>query len=187
MVVVVCSSVYLAPFMDLRDSSLTNPVVCVYPKMGSSSSIVHVLYDNEILARRDLDSMEDAIRNVRATSSSSSNGACSGGTRRCNILETSAYMQMRLTLLRWVSSYHDEDEKEEDRTAQSCMCHIGNGISLHATWPVGASSVVRVRIVWKHSDNDGSLPVVDSQKKKKHESDDDDDFSMSSTSKKKKR
>jgi hypothetical protein len=140
---------------------------------------VHVLYDNEIRTREDLDEMEEAIRNVRMTMSSAS----ASGTRRCNILETAAYMAMRLTLLRWVSAYGNDDD-DVPRPQQTCMCHIGNGISLRATWPEGA--LANVRIIWRHSDNDGSLPTASKVQPRGHDDDDDDDFSRSSKRGKKK-
>ena len=142
--------------------------------MEATSPATQVLYDSEIQTREDLDGMEEAIRNVRVTMSSTSDRLASG-TRRCNILDTAAYMAMRLTLLRWVSAYGNE----EPRLEKTCMCHIGSGILLRATWPEGVGAIANVCIVWRHSD---ILPVVTSSKTQPRglDDDDDDDFSRSS-------
>lgn len=112
------------------------------------------LYESEVLCRGDIDRMEEAIRNVRRTMSSPSDGL-SSGIRRCNILETRAYMDMRLTLLRWIAEPLAED------SGRLIRCHIGSGISVRGFVP--PDGVPRVQIVLKHSDNDGSLPVTDAE------------------------
>lgn len=132
--------------------------------------------------------MQEAIRDVRVTTSCTSDHL-SSGIRRCNILDTSAYMAIRLKLLRWISSNPGNDTRQvghefspvhmstlaqdggrstghsvsrECEENQMCMCHIGNGISVRAWFPPESSKVPpTVHIVWRHLDNDLPIPVTD--------------------------
>jgi len=59
----------------------------------NDSAVVHVV---DIRAGADIDCMEDVVR-----------GACSRSTAgRCGVLETAAYLQTRMTLLRWLSAWN---------------------------------------------------------------------------------
>ena len=115
--------------------------------------LVRVLYDGEVGCRADIDRMESAIRNARSTSSSSDR--LSLGANRCGILETAAYTGMRLSLLRWIA---DLDANGEDafESKTQLRCHIGSGISVVCSW----GRPPKVCISWRHSDNDGTLPVA---------------------------
>ena len=115
-------------------------------------SLVRVLYDSHVSCRSDIDRMESAIRDARSTCASSDR--LSLGANRCGILETAAYTGMRLSLLRWIAD--QEEETLETTTRTQLRCHIGSGISVQCSW----DRPPRVRISWRHSDNDGTLPIA---------------------------
>lgn len=162
---------------------------------GTAVVSMHVLYDSEVRCRHDIDVMEDAIRNVRTTASSQSDRlACQSGApwtpnRRCNLLETTAYMSMRLALLRSVACYESaqtqEGQDNERSQGEEVVCHIGAGISIRATFPLDTSEddaacrqPPHVRIVWRLFESNGSLPHATPHLQKQPEdsiSDDDDD------------
>lgn len=112
-----------------------------------------MLYDGEVGCRADIDRMESAIRNARSTSSSSDR--LSLGANRCGILETSAYTGMRLSLLRWIADL-DANGDDAFEAKSQLRCHIGSGISVVCSW----GRPPKVCISWRHSDNDGTLPVA---------------------------
>lgn len=107
--------------------------------------------------------MEEAVRNARSTvySSSSNNGSL----KRCNILETSAYMSMRLKLLRWLGDYNEQPKNNEEGNnnegiLETVRFHIGEGISIRGEYGDCKGLPPKVELTWRHSDNDGTLPVV---------------------------
>lgn len=134
---------------------------------SSPAAAVHILYDAPVRCRADIDAMENAIRNVRTTASSQSEKlVCQSGApwtpnRRCNLLETSSYVSMRLTLLRNVMEFENQNACDEDddwgdgsaaapagssccqgkssREKNEAVCHIGSGISVRATFPSNCS------------------------------------------------
>jgi len=59
-----------------------------------------VLFEGTVQDRKDIDAMEATIRNIRETILSTSTlSSVLHSTRRCNILETSAYLRIRNLLL----------------------------------------------------------------------------------------
>lgn len=139
--------------------------------------------------------VQEAIRNVRVTTSSTAD-QLSSGIRRCNVLETSAYIDIRLKLLRCISDNQEEEDStrqepeknDDDDDSQLCgvgdrgtqewarsnkigktllHCHLGNGISVRACFfsSPGCREPPLVNIVWRHLDNDTSLPVADPKTK----------------------
>ena len=165
------------------------------PREPDYTTAVHILYDAAVRCRADIDAMENAIRHVRTTVSSQSERlVCQSGApwtpnRRCNLLETAAYVSMRLTLLRHVSSFEHRNDHGESvpgltdacgkggakcSKEEEVVCHIGSGISVRATFP-GAVQPPHVRIVWKLSDSDGHLPQTAASKVQPEGMNDDDD------------
>lgn len=113
---------------------------------------LQILFDKDIISRTDIDEMETSIRHVRTSTSSSMHS----NNNRCNILETSAYMEMRMTLLRWLQ---DNGKKEE--LPGVVKYHIGGGIAVSGMY--NGTSPPRVIISWRQTEN---LPVMDDKKKK---------------------
>lgn len=155
------------------------------PFLGEMDPATQVLYDGEVRCRGDIDAMEDAIRNVRMTALDKQQRIT---TRRCNILETAAYMSVRFSLLRWISTLGDPSPPvEEGGTTTSSggvtspeeeriTCGIGNGIVLRCRKTAG--SPPQAKIVLMHSDNDGTLPIAappPSTKGKRGKCEDDDE------------
>ena len=114
-----------------------------------------VIYDGEVVSRDDIDTMEEAIRSVRMTSLDKQQRVV---TRRCNVLETAAYMSVRFSLLRWISPPSPRGDSDAAVDEERISCSIGSGIVLRCTNSPG--SPPRVAIVLVHSDNDGTLPVA---------------------------
>lgn len=127
----------------------------------NNKGYVEKLFEREIVSRSDIDSMEEAIRESRSTVSSSYSAVSqAGGMRRCGILETAAYMSMRLKLLRWLADYVSGDGLNEG-IAEAARFHIGEGISVKGEYGGGVSkNPPKVVISWRHSDNDGTLPIA---------------------------
>ena len=123
-----------------------------------SKGYVEKLFERDIVSRTDIDAMEQAIRDARSTVSSSSSTL-----KRCGILETSAYMSMRIKLLRWISDYAHGGKKGDgtnEGVAEAVRFHIGEGISVRGEYGGSSSTPPRVQLSWRHSDNDGTLPMV---------------------------
>jgi hypothetical protein len=126
----------------------------------NNKGYVEKLFEREIVSRSDIDSMEEAIRESRSTVSSSYSAvSCATTLRRCGILETAAYMSMRLKLLRWLDDYVSGDGLNEG-IAEAARFHIGEGISVKGEYGGSPKNPPKVVISWRHSDNDGTLPTI---------------------------
>ncbi len=122
--------------------------------MDISKPYIESLFERDILSKTDIDAMEYAIRSIKSTALSS----CP--LRRCTILETSAYMSMRIKLLRWISDYAHGDGTNEG-VAECVRFHIGDGISVRGEYGGSSSIPPRVSLSRRHNDNDGTLPILD--------------------------
>lgn len=171
-----------------------------------------IVFECRVESRKDIDKIEEAIRNVRATTSASSTDQLSSGIRRCNVLETQAYLDLRLNLLRHITV--DEEDRDTETNNNSMMefyddlvedasttttisktivCHLGNGISAKAIFfsensPVKEKKNPIVKILWRHLDNDTPLPHATIDKKcQPIEQDEDDSGTTQQQTKKKKK
>ncbi len=125
-----------------------------FDKMDLSKPYIESLFERDILSKTDIDAMEYAIRSIKSTALSN----CP--LKRCTILETSAYMSMRIKLLRWISDYAHGDGTNEG-VAECVRFHIGDGISVRGEYGGSSSIPPRVSLSRRHNDNDGTLPILD--------------------------
>ena len=120
---------------------------------------VEKLLENDVVCRSDIDLLEQVIRSAR----------CTNASARCAILETAAYMMVRMTLLRWVSDHECHVSRDEHEVMRY---HIGDGISIRGVYDMNGVTPPRIVVSWRHCDNDGTLPIAVSKKNAPHNDDD---------------
>ena len=123
------------------------------PPPPPSEGGVEKLLETDVGCRSDIDRLEQVIR------------GCTNASGRCSILETAAYMMVRMTLLRWVSDHEGRLQRDENEVMRF---HIGGGISIRGEYDRGGLTPPRIVVSWRHGDNDGALPVAISKKNVPH-------------------